>query len=95
MEWLFDFFNVCAKIASLPDNWKKADTVPMNKGKGRKSGCKNYRSIILLNMPEKVFGRSEIKEICQVKMSNEQNAVWETEVVQIRCLLFSGTLRNG
>lgn len=94
MEWLFDFLNVCAKIASLPDDWKKADTVPMNKGKDRKSECKNYRSIILLNMPEKVV-RSQIKEICQVKMNNEQNAVWETEVVQIRFLLFSGTLRNG
>lgn len=39
-----------------------------NKGKGSKSGCKNYNKISLLKLPGKVFYRIAIKE-----HDNEQN----------------------
>ncbi len=38
-------------------NGKKAVIVELNKGKGSKDECKNYRGISLLSVPGKIYGK--------------------------------------
>ena len=40
----------------LPRDWRSALTVPLNKGKGERIECENYRGISLLSVVEKIYG---------------------------------------
>ena len=39
----------------MPEDWKSAVIVPLYKGKGERSKCKNYRSISMLSVVEKIY----------------------------------------
>jgi len=39
----------------IPPDWKKGIILPIYKGKGSPKDCKNYRGILLLSTPGKVF----------------------------------------
>ena len=39
---------------TVPWDWRSAVIIPLYKGKGEKTGCKNYRN--LLNVFEKIYG---------------------------------------
>ncbi len=37
------------------DEWRKAITVPMHKGKGRTNECNNYKGLSFLSVPGRVY----------------------------------------
>ena len=39
----------------MPEDWRSAVIVPLYKGKGEKSECKNYRGISLLSVVGKIY----------------------------------------
>ncbi len=50
----------------VPDDWKKAIILPLYKGKGRRSKCRSYKGISLLNVPGKVYGRISTERLMEV-----------------------------
>ena len=63
LEWLTRVCNVCVSEEKVPNDWIRAIIVPLYKGKGDRSDCKNYRGISLLSIPGKVYGRVLIERI--------------------------------
>ena len=39
----------------VPEYWRSAVIVPLYKGKGERTECKNYRGISLLNVLRKIY----------------------------------------
>ena len=39
----------------VPGNWRSPMTVPLYKGKGKKTECRNYRGISLLSMVGEIY----------------------------------------
>ena len=39
----------------VPEDWRSAVIVPLYKGTGERTGCKNYRSISLLSLVGKIY----------------------------------------
>ena len=62
-EWLTRVCNVCVSEERVPNDWMRAIIVPIYKGKGDRSECKNYRGISLLSIPGKVYGRILIERV--------------------------------
>ncbi len=59
----------------MPDDWKKAITVPLYKGKGSRNECGSYRGISLLSVPGKVYERiltKRLREVKEGRVSEEQ-----------------------
>ena len=63
LEWLTRVCKVCVSEEKVPNDWIRAIIVPLYKGKGDRSDCKNYRGISLLSIPGKVYGRIVIERI--------------------------------
>lgn len=55
-EWLSNWFNVSVKPALVPADCKNGISVPLFKGEGSKSDCKNFKVISLLS--RKVLGKN-------------------------------------
>jgi len=55
MRLLVELFAQVWKSEIVPDDWHQGIIVPIYKGKGSRSDCKNYRGITLLSVPGKVF----------------------------------------
>ena len=61
----------------MTEDWKSAMIVPLYKGKGERTKCKNYRGISLLSMVGKICGikrvdrvsNAVIREICGCELS--------------------------
>ncbi len=54
VEWMLLICGLAWKKREVPDDWKKAITVPLYKGKGSRSKCSSYRGISLLSVQGKV-----------------------------------------
>ena len=63
LEWLTRVCRVCIRDERVPNDWMRAIIVPLYKGKGDRSDCKNYRGISLLSVPGKVYGRLLIERV--------------------------------
>ena len=63
LEWLRRVYNVCILEEKVPNDWIRAIIVPIYKGKGDRSKCKNCRGISLLSIPGKVYGRILIEKV--------------------------------
>ena len=63
LEWLRRVCNVCLLNGKVPNDWMRAIIVPIYKGKGDRSDCRNYRGISLLSIPGKVYGRILIEKV--------------------------------
>jgi hypothetical protein len=63
MNWLEVLCKECWEKGSVPSDWKDAVLVPLYKGKGERTECKNHRGISLLSIPGKVFGRIIVRRI--------------------------------
>ncbi len=75
VEWMLLICERAWKRGEVPDDWKKAVTVPLYKGKGSRSECGSYRGISLLSVPEKVYERiltERLMEVTEGKVSKEQ-----------------------
>ena len=56
-------------------DWKVTCIVPIYKGKGDRSECRNYRGIIILSITRKIYGRvliSRLIEITVEQVAEEQ-----------------------
>ena len=47
----------------IPTDWKRGLVVPLWKGKGDRQDCNNYRGVMLLSVPGKVFARIIIDRV--------------------------------
>ena len=63
LEWLRRVCNACVLELKVPNDWMRAIIVPIYKGKGDMSDCKNYRGINLLGIPGKVYRRILIEKV--------------------------------
>ncbi len=75
VEWMLLICEQAWKKGEVPDDWKKAIIVPLDKGKGSRSECRSYRGISLLSVPGKVYGRiltERLMEVTEGKVSEEQ-----------------------
>ena len=63
LEWLRGVCNACTVEGKVMNYWMRAIIVPIYKGKGDRSECKNYRGISLLSIPGKVYGRILIEKV--------------------------------
>ena len=66
LEWLRRVCNACILEEKVPNDWMRAIIVPIHKGKGDTSECKNYREIVFLSVLGKVYGRILIKKVCNL-----------------------------
>ena len=56
MDWIWRLCNMAFEV-SVHEDWRSAEIVPLYKGKGEKTECKNYRGISLLSVV--------VKNICR------------------------------
>ena len=56
-------FHQCLETGTFPNDWKKANVVPVYK-KGNKQILRNYRQISLLSVCGKIFEKLIFYEIC-------------------------------
>jgi len=47
----------------IPTDWKRGLVVPLWKGKGDRQECNNYRGVMLLSVPGKVFARIILERV--------------------------------
>ena len=47
VDWIWRLCNMAFERDAVPEDWKSAVIVPLHKGKGERSECKNYRGISL------------------------------------------------
>ena len=51
----------------VPGDWRSAVIVPLYKGKGERTECKNYRCISILSMARKIYaGIILVDRVCRV-----------------------------
>ena len=43
------------EIGVVPEDWRSAVIVPLHKGKGERTECRNYRDISLLSLFGKIY----------------------------------------
>ena len=53
ITWISKLCNVAFERGIMPEVWRFVETVLLYKGQRRRTYCKNYRSVSLLNMVEK------------------------------------------
>ena len=63
LEWLRSVCNACILEEKVLNDWIRVIIVPIYKGKGNRSKCKNYRGISLLSIPGKAYGRILIEKV--------------------------------
>ena len=63
-------FNPALISGSFPFDWKKANIVPIHK-KGDKQTLKNYRSVSLLPICGKIFGKLIFNELFRFFLDNK------------------------
>ena len=63
LEWLRRVCIACILEEKVPNDWMRAIIVPIYKGKGDRSECKNHREISLLCIPGKIYGRILIEKV--------------------------------
>ena len=47
VNWIWRPCNMAFESGFVPENWRSAVTVPLYKGKGERTECRNYRGIRL------------------------------------------------
>ena len=52
-DWIWRLCNMAFESCIVPEDWRSAVIVPLYKGKGERTKCKNYRGISLLSVVEK------------------------------------------
>ena len=55
VDWIWRLCNVDFDSGPVPEDCRSAVIVPLYKGKGERTECKNYRGIILLNVIGKIY----------------------------------------
>ena len=75
---MYDTFNRLCNIAYesrfVPNDWRSAVTVPLYKGKGGRTECKNYRGISLLCEGGKVYAGIVVDIVSKSLIDDEQGS---------------------
>ena len=53
VDWIWRLCNMAIVRAVVPEDWRSAVIVPLYKGKGERTDCKNYRGISFLSVDRK------------------------------------------
>ena len=56
LDCIWRLCNIAFESGVVPEDWRYAVIVPLHKGKGERTECKNYRGISLLSVVDK-YGR--------------------------------------
>ena len=43
VDWIWRLYNMAFESGVVPEDWRSAEVVPLCKGKGERTKCKNYR----------------------------------------------------
>ena len=54
------------EIGVVPEDWRSAVIVPLYKGKGERTECKNYRGISLLSVVGKIYAGNLVNRVRRV-----------------------------
>jgi len=70
MQYLTDLFCTIWETEIVPEEWHQGIIIPLYKGKGSRSECRNYRGITLLSVPGKVFSHVLLARIRPVLLAH-------------------------
>jgi len=76
IQWLHRIILGVWQVGIPPKEWMNAVAIPLYKGKGGASECDNYRGIMLLSVPGKVYARilaSRLSIFAECCLSENQN----------------------
>ena len=54
VDWIWRLCNMLLRVV-VSEDWRSAVNVPLYKGKGERTECKNYRGISLLSIVGKIY----------------------------------------
>ena len=66
VDWIWRLCNMAFENGVVPEDCKSAVIVPLCKGKGEMTECKNYRGISLLSVVRKINVGILIDRVCRV-----------------------------
>ena len=55
VDWIWRLYNMSFESCVDPERWRSSVIVPLFKGKGERTECKNYRGISLLSVVGKIY----------------------------------------
>ena len=55
VDWIWRLCNMVFESGGVPKDWRSAVIVPLYKGKGERTECRNYKGISLLSMIGKIY----------------------------------------
>ena len=55
VDWFWRLCNIAFESGVVLKNWRSGVIVPLHKGKGEKTECKNYRGISMLSVIGKIY----------------------------------------
>ena len=64
VDWIWKLCNMAFESGVAPGDWRSAVIVPLYKGKGERTECKNYRGISLLSVVGNIFVGILLHRIC-------------------------------
>ena len=66
VDWIWRLCNTTFENGVRPEDWVSAVIVPLYKGKGNRTECKNYRGISLLSVVGKIYARILVDRVRRV-----------------------------
>ena len=58
VDWIWSLCNMVIESGVVSEDWRSAVIIPLYKGKGERTECKNYRGISLLRVVGKIYAGS-------------------------------------
>ena len=55
MDWIWKLCDMSFESSVVPEDWRPAVLVPLYKGKGKRTKCKNCRGICFLSVVGKIY----------------------------------------
>ena len=65
-DWNWRLCNMAFENGVVLENWRSVVIVPLYKGKGERTECKNYRYISLLSMVGKIYAGILVDRVCRM-----------------------------
>ena len=66
VDWIWSLCNMAFESGAVPEDWRSAVTVPLYKGKGEMTECKNFRGISLSTMVGEIYAGALVDRFCRV-----------------------------
>ena len=55
VDWIWRLCNMAFESGVVPEDWRSALIVPLHKGKGERTECKNYKGVSFLSVAGKIY----------------------------------------